>query len=243
MKRSADRVKTDDICPETRPSLCSRWLAPAKGLLAVLLIMAPVGMALCDEMYLFDDRGPLLITNTPSPGYNKKVGHSVAGSTLNLDGTVSGRYDRIIEEIAEKHSLSPALVRAVIQVESGFDPLAVSPKGARGLMQLMESTAERFHVRDLFDPHENIMGGVKYLRYLLDFFGDDLSLALAAYNAGEKAVLDHGGLPPFPETVNYVKSVKKLMGFSDVRKKKREGAVEAKPYIAYSRSGDIMITN
>lgn len=114
-------------------------------------------------------------------------------------------YDPLIELYAEKHRIDPTLVRAVIQVESNFNARCVSSKGARGLMQLMPGTAERFGVTEVHDPEQNIRGGVQYLAYLLRLFNDDLSRALAAYNAGENAVLRHGGIPPYPETEAYVK--------------------------------------
>jgi len=100
------------------------------------------------------------------------------------------------------------LVHSVIQAESNYNPLAVSPKGAQGLMQLMPSTARRFGVANSFNFAENIEGGVRYLRYLLTLFGDQ-KLAVAAYNAGEEAVIRHGGVPPYAETRNYVRAVSK----------------------------------
>lgn len=115
------------------------------------------------------------------------------------------KYDPIIERYAEKYRIDPTLVRAVIQVESDFNPSCVSHKGARGLMQLMPETAKRFGVKKIHDPEENIHGGIKYLAYLTELFRDDLPRALAAYNAGENAVLRHGGIPPYNETQTYVK--------------------------------------
>jgi len=115
------------------------------------------------------------------------------------------KYDPIIERYAEKYRLDATLVRAVIQVESGFNAACVSHKGARGLMQLMPGTAQRFGVKRIHDPDENIHGGVQYLAYLTRLFPDDLPRALAAYNAGENAVLKYGGIPPYDETQTYVK--------------------------------------
>lgn len=114
------------------------------------------------------------------------------------------KYDPIIERYAAKYRLDPTLVRAVIQVESDFNPSCVSHKGARGLMQLMPATAKRFGVKRIHDPEENIHGGVQYLAYLTRLFRDDLPRALAAYNAGENAVLRYGGIPPYDETRTYV---------------------------------------
>lgn len=119
---------------------------------------------------------------------------------------------RLVEDIAPKHGLEPALVLAVIQAESAFRSDAVSPKDAAGLMQLIPETAERFAVRNVFDPAENIRGGVKYLRWLLSYFRGDVSLALAAYNAGEGAVDRHKGIPPYEETRNYVRIIRRMYG-------------------------------
>jgi len=113
----------------------------------------------------------------------------------------------LVERAAAQHSLPPALIHSVIKVESNYNPGAVSPKGALGLMQLVPSTARRFGVSDVFDPADNIQGGAKYLRYLLDLYGGDYPLALAAYNAGEGAVAKYGTVPPYPETQNYLKLV------------------------------------
>lgn len=116
----------------------------------------------------------------------------------------------IIEKIAEKHSVDSTLVKAIIRVESNFNPVAVSPKGAQGLMQLMPGTAARFNVDNVFDPADNIEGGVKYLKFLTERYGNRFDLILAAYNAGEEAVEKHGGIPPYRETIGYVLKVLRL---------------------------------
>jgi len=108
---------------------------------------------------------------------------------------------------ARRHSLDPDLVQAVVAVESGFRPDAVSPKGAQGLMQLMPYTARALGVKDTFDPAANLDGGTRYLRALIKRYGGDVTRALAAYNAGEGAVARHGGVPPYPETLAYVRKV------------------------------------
>jgi soluble lytic murein transglycosylase-like protein len=110
-------------------------------------------------------------------------------------------------EAAQRHGLDPDLVRAVVAVESGFRPDAVSPKGAQGLMQLMPRTARSLGVKDAFDPADNLDGGARHLRALVTRYGGDVKRALAAYNAGEGAVARHGGIPPFPETRAYVRKV------------------------------------
>jgi soluble lytic murein transglycosylase-like protein len=115
--------------------------------------------------------------------------------------------DEAVDAIAATQSLPPQLVHSVIKIESNYNPLAVSSKGAQGLMQLMPATARRFGVANSFDPVDNIQGGARYLRYLLDLYKDDYNLALAAYNAGEGAVDKYGTVPPYPETLNYLVQV------------------------------------
>ena len=118
------------------------------------------------------------------------------------------RYSPLIETASKSHGVEVALVHAVITAESGYNPGAVSRAGARGLMQLMPDTAKRFGVQNIMDPSENIQGGVKYLRELLTMFNGNKELAVAAYNAGENAVIRHGNrIPPYAETVNYVPKV------------------------------------
>jgi soluble lytic murein transglycosylase-like protein len=122
--------------------------------------------------------------------------------------SLSIRYDSIIREAAMDARVDPELLRAVIVVESGFDANAVSSAGAQGLMQLMPGTAESYGVSDAFDPQQNIRGGARYLRDLIDRYDDDYELALAAYNAGEDAVARYGGrVPPFAETKSYIPKV------------------------------------
>jgi soluble lytic murein transglycosylase-like protein len=118
----------------------------------------------------------------------------------------------LVEQTARRHDVDPKLVHAVIRQESDYDPFAVSSKGAMGLMQLMPDTADRFGVQNIFDPAENVRGGVLYLRHLLDRYNGDPSLTLAAYNAGEGAVDRYGDVPPYRETVDYVSKVRRLYG-------------------------------
>jgi soluble lytic murein transglycosylase-like protein len=134
----------------------------------------------------------------------------------------SAQYDSLIESAARAQTLQPALVRALIVVESGFNPRAVSKKGAVGLMQLLPATARRYGVRDPYDPVENVRAGAHYLRDLLARYDSNVELALAAYNAGEEAVERYGRqIPPFPETLNYVPSVlavyQKLLAIAPAR--------------------------
>lgn len=120
----------------------------------------------------------------------------------------------LVSKLAPQYSLDPNLVLALIEAESSFNPKARSPKNAQGLMQLIPATAKRFGVANPWDPEQNLRGGMAYLRWLLDHFNGDVKLALAGYNAGEKAVERHGGIPPYRETRAYVKRIVKRLGTS-----------------------------
>jgi len=119
----------------------------------------------------------------------------------------SNQYDSLISEFSRKYQVDFALIKAIIRAESGFNPVAISRKGAKGLMQLMPETAQRVNVSNIFSPRENIEGGVRHFKYLLSLFNDDLRLSLAAYNAGENVVAELRSIPPYRETVDYVKRV------------------------------------
>jgi soluble lytic murein transglycosylase len=117
------------------------------------------------------------------------------------------QYESLINAIAAGHGMNPTVIRSIIEVESGFDPMAHSSKGAMGLMQLMPETAQYLGVTDPWDPTENITGGTKYISWLLRKYNGDLTKALAAYNAGPNAVDSYGGIPPYQETTDYVRNV------------------------------------
>lgn len=152
-----------------------------------------------------DERYTVLIA-APQPAANAvpaakpgKPGPGLAGKA---------RYDQMVEEVSRTYGLESALLHAVIAVESSYNPKAVSKKGATGLMQLMPATARRYGVANAFDPVQNLGGGARYLRDLLEMFDSDVSLALAAFNAGENAVKKHGNrIPPYRETLSYVPRV------------------------------------
>jgi len=142
--------------------------------------------------------------------------------------------DEAVELIAAQHALPPLLLHSVIKVESNYNPMAVSPKGALGLMQLVPSTARRFGVGNVFNPVDNLQGGARYLRYLLNLYNGNYPLALAAYNAGEAAVARFGGVPPFRETQNYLLLVGKQLedgkrAESDRQREKEMKAAETRP--------------
>ncbi|MBI5280245.1 MAG: lytic transglycosylase domain-containing protein [Candidatus Solibacter usitatus] len=145
---------------------------------------------------------------------------------LRKDPPASAGLGEIIEQTARDNSVDPLLVHSVIRVESNYDPLAVSPKGAEGLMQLIPATARRFGAANSFDVRENIAAGVKYLKYLQDMFKDD-RLALAAYNAGEGAVMKYRDVPPYRETERYVYKVGRTYG--DARRRQAAAPPVQKP--------------
>jgi hypothetical protein len=162
------------------------------------------------------DRGVIEATNINSRGEGFKLayrskGHVIHSAAFRATPPVPGRFESFIQEASARHNVSAELVRAVIRTESAFDHLAVSSVGARGLMQLMPATARRFGVQNAFDPRDNIHGGVRYLRVLLDLFRGDVPLAVAAYNAGEGAVARYGGIPPYRETRDYVRKIQGLL--------------------------------
>lgn len=181
----------------------------AKGLLAILvaLVLAPAVEA--DTYRLVDGAGVVHLTNAPAdPRYRGLPAVSgTATGWLRLTETSRRQYATEIREISARHGVDPTLVESVIRAESAFNPTAVSRTGARGLMQLMPKTALALGVRDSFNPRENIDGGVRHLRYLLDRYPGNLALAVAAYNAGEGAVDSYRGIPPYAETQQYVHRV------------------------------------
>jgi soluble lytic murein transglycosylase-like protein len=151
--------------------------------------------------------GSRRFSNEPVVGAKIFVETRYTGSPVLSTRLGSAPFQREIADAAGQKGVDARLVEAVIAVESAFDPNAVSKKGAQGLMQLMPDTADRFGVANVWDPRQNIGGGTAYLRKLIDMFNGDLRHVLAAYNAGEGAVTRHGGVPPYPETIQYIDRV------------------------------------
>jgi soluble lytic murein transglycosylase-like protein len=178
--------------------------------LTVLLVFGGHLPLVCKaDIYQYvDPNGVIHLTNVPT---NPEIPYLLVMKEkrvhLQLPGEIS-RYDDLITQKAAKYRMDSALIKAIIKAESNFNHRAVSPAGARGLMQLMPTTASSLQVQDSFHPENNVDGGVRYLRYLMNLFNDNLPLVLAAYNAGENAVLRHNNrIPPYPETQTYVKRV------------------------------------
>lgn len=147
-------------------------------------------------------------------------------------------YIELINTACDRQGIDPALVHAIVKVESDFNPYALSRKGAMGLMQLMPQTAVEMNVRNSFNPYENIDGGVKYLRYLIDRYEGNLSLALAAYNSGETAVKKWGTIPPYRETQNYVQRIMKIYNGNEITFRPRYTI-----YMGYGEDGSLLLTD
>ena len=221
---------------------------------ALLLAGASLSGVRADSIYYQVEKdGSIRLTNAPDEkGYHT---YFATGGASGSPGGVTGLYSEQIRREAGRYGLDPNLVKAVIATESNFNPWAVSPKGARGLMQLMPSTAVRFGVKNVHDPSQNIQGGVQYLRHLLDLFGGDLVLALAAYNAGERVVQQLGRVPNYRETRDYVDRVlarygrRQTAGAARSGVGKRDSAADrrARPrqriYTSVSREGALVFSD
>jgi hypothetical protein len=225
-------------------------------LLATIAILSAASLAKGQQAQYFytyiDPNGKKLINNMP-PNYMKGKGYTLidvrTGPSIRLAISQkqmslvlrSPEMIALIDKIAAEHSVDTWLVRAVIQAESAFYEKARSKAGAQGLMQLIPATAARFGVVDPFDPVQNITGGVKYLRWLTDYFGNDFTKVIAAYNAGENAVTRHNGVPPFAETRAYVPKVMKLWkNKSVVEDPEAKGAID---YLNKGRGGFAVSSN
>jgi soluble lytic murein transglycosylase-like protein len=195
-------------------AFASRSLGANASLVAVILVpslwLAAASPVRAQIASYVDEHGKLVYINEDSLSHR-------SGSTINHSSPASGeaielvapsdRLDKIVREAAERHKVDPALVKAVISTESGWNPAAISRKGAVGLMQLVPGTAQRFGVGNPFDPAQNVEAGTTYLKSLLDRYNGDLKKSLAAYNAGERTVDRSGGVPPIWETQRYVQKV------------------------------------
>ncbi len=190
--------------------LVVRWIYSCFFIGCFLLVL--VAPRAWGDIYWFKDKqGVVHLSNVPVDNRfrfkEREKGERVQPAPYEYHGK---HYDKLINRVAFEKGLDPALLHAVIYVESQYDPSAVSPRGAVGLMQLMPDTGKRMGVMDPYMPDQNLAGGARYLQLLLKRYKGQLRLALAAYNAGEGAVDRYKGIPPYPETENYVKKVLKI---------------------------------
>lgn len=207
------------------------------ALLTVLILAAFDfnARAYSSEIYQFiDPSGTIHFTNVPTDPRYKLRDLKPKGLSHFERQMRELELETFINRKSENYEIDPALIKAVIRVESNFDSNAVSSAGAEGLMQLMPKTAASLEVSYPFDPEENIEGGTRYLRHLLNRFDQDLKLSLAAYNAGPESVLKYGGVPPFPETTRYIS---KVMHFYE------RYLAQKKPYQTTGSDGDILLSN
>ncbi len=220
--------------------LCAVWLAYTAWLCTIPGLLRA-------EIYSYrDESGKIHLANRPSgrivplkktpvPGSSHGFGQATAGGAFSSAGS---RYDNLIRRAADYHNVSFGLIKAVIHAESAFNPRAASRKGALGLMQLMPGTAREMGVREVFNPEQNILGGTRYLKRMLEIYNEDLRLSLAAYNAGPAAVDRNGGVPPFPETRRFIHKVLGLMRAYEAADSRSGGKL-----YHVIKNGIVMLTN
>ncbi len=224
----------------------ARW-----SLFGILAGVALAGIAEAGAYRFVDEAGTVHYTNTPSdsryrpiPGSRERRSSVALADRSLLRGRPPVPYAELIRTTADRHRVDHRLVEAVVVVESGGDPRAVSPKGAQGLMQLMPRRSTLLGVRNPFDPDQNVDGGVRHLRDLLHRFGGDVTLALAAYNAGEEAVRAHQGVPPYPETQEYVRRIRALYyGIDGPGPRWAVGQAPQQIYRQVGSDGTVLFTN
>jgi soluble lytic murein transglycosylase len=208
-------------------------------LIPFLLLMSSPELAGGVYSYV-DANGVRVFTNL---GSDRSHSNRAEGTSKQVQETHN--YAHLVKKYAQHYGVDQQLVNAVIRVESNFDPLAISPKNCRGLMQLHPDTARRLGVENVFDPAQNIEGGVKYLSFLMSEFGENLDHVLAAYNAGENAVKKHQGIPPYTETRNYVRKVKSVFGRSNPSSRTGRTTSRRKPRVVrvIQPDGGLLFTN
>jgi soluble lytic murein transglycosylase len=207
-------------------------------MVAGLVLLLLPALAGAQELYTYTDSGGVVVFTDRHATNGKKV--HVSSYNREKRESFKPPYDTIIRTSSERHGVDYSLINAVIKVESNFNEQAVSHRGAMGLMQLMPATARQLGVYNPYDPRENVDGGVRYLRHLIDRFDGDLKLALAAYNAGPAAVERYGTVPPITETKNYVK---KVFSLYKGRRKIQTSLSEKPAYTIVLEDGSILYTN
>ena len=211
---------------------------------ATIALALTCASARAEELFYYVKDGEMVFTNTPSRKDLKSVPRTRGGPAQRGAVLPATPYDPYIEMVARETGVDPTLIKSVALVESGFNAKARSPKGAQGLMQLMPGTAKQYGVTNLHDPYQNLTAGAKHLRDLLDRYDGNVTLALAAYNAGAGAVTRYGGIPAYAETRDYVKKVQTKMGRTP---RKNEGRLVSKENSAIqmrvASDGSISLSN
>jgi len=194
-----------------------REISVVLGVAAMVAVFVHLGAepADCAVYKHIDAKGRVHFSNVPVQSRFTFYCNEASDNSLE-----TASIDNLVNHYARKHALDPDLVKAVVKAESNFDPACVSSAGARGLMQVMPTTAAEMEIYDLFDPSQNIAAGSRYLRQMFERFSGNLDLALAAYNAGPTAVDNYGGVPPYAETRMYLKNVKRY--FNQYRRTSEE---------------------
>lgn len=201
-----------------------------------------------DALYYKEENGAIVFTNVRGNGLQPVPGFSGRRPVIAARALPATSYDRFIEYLANETGVSADLIKAVAMVESGFNETARSSKGALGLMQLMPVIAREYGVHDPYDPHQNLRAGATHLSSLLERYDGDLTLTLAAYNAGSGAVKRYNGVPPYRETRNYIRKIHDLLGGTAgprrSTKRERETVASSAPVrLVYASDGTISLVN
>ena len=230
--------------------MLGRRLAICRAAILVIVVGLALGPAVLagDELFYSEENGTIVFTNMAQKGFRPVPGFGTRHRVVAAQPLPTTRHDRYIRGLADELGVSSDLIKAVAMVESGFDERARSPKGALGLMQLMPATARKYGVEDPFDPWQNLRGGAIHLSTLLDLYDGDLTLTLAAYNAGPAAVRRYRGVPPYRETRDYVRKVRNLLEGSGPARLPTGPADRPQPFaspvrVAYAPDGTIVLTN
>jgi hypothetical protein len=216
----------------SRPMHDAQWHKSRPSPFHETIVTTPGHLVTNKTLYICFVLGFTLLASSPlraqDSSAQKTPVKSKAKAATSKPSAASVNIPEIVEQAARANQVDPLLVHSIIQVESNYNPYAVSPKGAQGLMQLMPGTAWKMGVGNSFDPRQNIEAGVRYLKYLQDLYKDD-RLALAAYNAGPEAVQKYKSVPPYPETQDYVNRVGQRYGQAKAKQKAAETSPDAKP--------------
>jgi soluble lytic murein transglycosylase-like protein len=223
-----------------------RLILRSAALPAVLGVAVASSLHAGDALYYKEENGSIVFTNVGGDGLRRVPGFTTRADVVAAKPLPATRHDRYIQHLSNETGVSSDLIKAVAMVESGFDANARSSKGALGLMQLMPATARQYGVRNAYDPHQNLRGGAAHLSSLLDRYDGNLTLTLAAYNAGSSAVQRYDGVPPYRETRDYIRKVRDLL---DGKRSARVARQNSRPLVSdpirviHAADGTILAVN